>query len=298
LGSVLNNFAVGIYSKYGGTPWRIKDPKFSNTMVIGISSHYIRPTRFDAPEKTIFGFSEIVDQYGHHIDMTINPLTLKASEFKDLFDRRSLFMPKELAQELIDKSIEKIKRKTNNLVPQKIIINKTSPYHQQELEGIKAGLSNSDYSGEYALIHMMNETGYRTYRETDYQSLRGLLLKPYPTDNYGVLWTVGKIPAKYYDKREGRMKFYEKGGPRIGTASPIGISIHQESNLQEIDLNYLAEQTLGLTKMRYSTVDQATREPVSTYFARKGGRFIADIWNNNGQEIDVLMENIDARFLL
>lgn len=298
LGSVLNNFAVGVYSKYGGTPWRLKDPRFANTLVLGISFHYVRPTRFDAPERTIFGFSEIVDEYGHHVGMTVNPLTLKTKEFKDLYQHKSLFIPQKQIQTLIENSIAKYKQRTNDFSPSKIIIHKTSFYHAQELKGIKEGLKKAGFKGEYALVHLQNETGYRMYRENDYRSMRGILLKPEPKNPYGVLWTLGRIPSQFWDKTEGKMKYFEKSGVKIGTASPIGILIHKDSNMKEMDFDYVAELTLALTKMRWNTVEPGLREPVSTYFARNGGRFVASIWNQHNKEIDVLMENLDARFLL
>lgn len=297
LGSVLNNFAVGLYAKYGGTPWRLKDPRFANTMVLGISFHHVRPTRFEAPERTIFGFSEIVDEYGYHVGMTVNSLTLKTEEFDDLY-RRGLFIPKDPMQALVEKSVAKYKQRTNGIVPSKVIIHKTSFYHHEELEGIKEGLVKAGFKGEYALVHLQNETGYRMYRETDYESMRGVLIKPEPKNPYGVLWTVGKIPSQYWDKKERKMKYFEKSGARIGTASPIGIFIHKESNMKEMDFDYVAELTLGLTKMRWNTVEPGPRQPVSTYFARNGGRFVASIWNQHNKEIDVLMEDLDARFLL
>jgi len=298
LGSVLNNFAVGLYAKYGGTPWRLKDPKFANALVLGISFHYVRPTRFDAPERTIFGFSEIVDEYGYHVGMMVNSLTLKTKEFEELYQHKSLFIPEEQIHALVEESIEKYKQRTENIVPSKVIIHKTSFYHTEELKGIKRGLNNAGFNGDYALVHLQNETGYRTYRENDYQSMRGILLKPEPKNPYGVLWTVGKIPFQYWDKNEGKMQYREKSGVRIGTASPLGIFIHRDSNLQQLDLDYIAELTLALTKMRWNTVEPGLREPVSTYFARNGGRFVANVWNQHNKEIDFLMKNLDARFLL
>lgn len=296
LGSVLNNFAVGLYAKYGGTPWRLKDPNFANTIVLGISFHYVRPTRLDAPERTIFGFSEIVDEFGHHIGMTVNPMTLKPQEFKDFYQDRSLFIPSEQIRALVEKSIEKYKKRSEDVVPSKIIIHKTSFYHAEEIKGIKDGLNNSKFKGEYALLHLQNETGYRMYRTDDYKSMRGVLMKPAEENPFGVLWTVGVIPSRY--KKEGEWQYWEKGGVRIGTATPIGVSLHRESNVSQMDFDYLAEHVLALTKMRFNNVEPGVREPVSTYFARNGGKFMAAIWNQHNTEIDFLMNRLDARFFL
>ncbi len=298
LGGVLNNFAVGLYAKYGGTPWRLKDPKFTNTMILGISFHPIRASRFDAPERTIFGFSEVVDEFGYHVGMTVNPVTFKKAEFDELYKHRSLFMPSELIQSLITKSIEKFKNKTKDIVPKNIIIHKTSPYHEEEIQGLKESMKAAGFTGEYALVHLQNDTGYKTYRTEDHKSMRGLFLRPNQKQQYGVLWTVGVIPAQYRDRITREMRYYERGGVRIGTATPWGISIHRESQLKDIDLDFIAEQVLALTKMRWNNLEPSVREPISTYFARGGGKFLAKIWNEHNKEIDILMENLDARFLL
>jgi hypothetical protein len=292
----LNNFAVGLYAKYGGVPWRIRDPRFSNIMVLGISFHFIRPSRFDAPERTIFGFSEIVDEFGHHVAMAVNPVTFKTENFKEFYNHKSLFMPKELIRSLVRASIEKYKSKTNDIVPRKIVFHKTSFYHKDEVQGIIEGMKDAGFKGEYALIHLQNETGYKSYRTDDYKSMRGLFLRPNIKNPFGVLWTSGVIPGKFW--KEGEWRYWEKGGVRIGTASPIGISVHRESNIKEINLDFLAEQVLALTKMRYNNLEPSVREPVSTYFARCGGKFMSSIWNRHNKEIDLLMENLDSRFFL
>jgi hypothetical protein len=305
IGSVLNNFAVGLYAKYGGTPWRLKDPKYANTVVLGISFHVVRASRFDAPERTIFGFSEIVDEFGHHVGMVINPMTLKTNDFKEMYNRRSLFMPKDVTKTLIENSIKKYMQRTDQAVPSKLIIHKTTPYHPEEVQGIKDGMAEASFKGEFAMVHLKNDTGYKTYRteagyktnEKDaYQSVRGVFLKPVPgSTSYGVLWTVGKIPSRYM--RNGEYVYWDKGKV-LGTANPIGITLHRDSSMQEMDLNFLAEHALALTKMRWNTVEPVVRDPVSIFFAKGGGKFLSKIWTQHNKEIDVLTENLDARFLL
>ena len=66
------------------------------------------------------------------------------------------------------KRIKKYLQRTNQTVPSKLIIHKTTPYHPEEVQGIKDGMAGAGFQGEFAMVHLKNDTGYKTYRKDNY----------------------------------------------------------------------------------------------------------------------------------
>ncbi len=105
-----------------------------------------------------------------------------------------------------------------------------------------------------------------------------------------VLWTVGKVPFRY--KKDGAWEYYEKSGTKIGTSDPIVVHLDQASRCPSFDLRKAALQILGLTKMRWNTVELSISLPATTYFARRAGKFVADAMHH-GADL-AFVKKVDA----
>lgn len=289
----LMNFSLSVYTKYGGVPWNLKSDLGANTCIMGISFHICREERTSAPERTVLGICQILDEFGRHVSIEVKADDILEEDVEQY--RRSLCMPAKLARELIAKSLNTYRGRGG--MPNRVIIHKTTPFNQGEIDGIDEGFQEVGYSGEYTLIHLQQNTMLRAFRNgykyddrTDERDvLRGTLLNF--NNEKGILWTVGILPI-----HTNRLIFAQ-ARTKIGTSNPLGINV-EYSNRENLKMEDIAYQVLALTKMRWNTLDASVREPASTYYARKAGNFLRYIWQYDLRFPLDIEQSIDVRYFL
>lgn len=298
-GSVLNNFAVASYAKVGGIPWQLKSPIITNSCVVGISFHLLRATLPSQSQRTIVGIAEMVDEFGIHLNMAVSTAEVayeKIKQFRKQFRQEfnALYVSKDLMERLVKDVLSKFGHRPDLALPQRLIIHKTTAFHEEEISGLQAALEELEADVEYALVHIKEETIHRVYREEDKEAVRGMLFTLRDDFPEAVLWTVGKVSFRY--KKDGAWKHYEKSGTKIGTSDPIVVHLDQASRCPSFDLRKTTRQVLALTKMRWNTVELSIRLPASIYFARRAGKFVADAMHH-GADL-AFVEKVDARHFL
>lgn len=271
-GSVLHNLAVATYAKVGGVPWRVKDKTFANSCVMGLSFHKVKPQDRSQPERTIVGVAEILDEYGRHLTMNVAQQAVSNDSIKE-FQRefKSLYVPEDLMETLVKDALE-VTQWPNRTVPARLVIHKTTDFHEEEVSGIQSALEALELNMEYALIHVKEETVQRVYRSDDKNTVRGLLLTLNDEIPEAILWTVGKVPFKFI--QDGQWVYKEKSGTRLGTSDPIAVYLDPDSRCSNWNVVEAAQQVFALTKMRWNTVEMSIRLPVSIYLARRVGTFV------------------------
>lgn len=295
-GSVLNNFAVASYAKVGGIPWQLKSPIITNSCVMGISFHLLRAPLPSQSQRTIVGIAEMVDEFGIHLNMAVSTVEVayeKIKQFRREFN--ALYVPIDLMQQLIEGVLSKFSHRPDLALPERLIIHKTTLFHEEEISGLQAALEELEADMEYALVHIKEETIHRVYREEDKEAVRGMLLTLRDDFPEAILWTVGKVPFRYRQS-DGAWEYYEKSGTKIGTSDPIVVHLNQASRCPSFDLRKAALQVLGLTKMRWNTIELSISLPASIYFARRAGKFVADAMHH-GADL-TFVEKVDARHFL
>jgi hypothetical protein len=232
-GSVLHNLAVAIYAKAGGIPWRIRYPTLNNSCVLGLSFHKVKVEDPSQPDRTIVGVAELLDEFGRHLTMKVSQKDVSQDIIKD-FQRKfkSLYVPKDLMENLIKDTLQSTQW-PGRTVPSRLVLHKTTPFHEQEISGLQAALEALEVKMDYALVHVKEETVQRVYREGDKNSVRGLVLTLRDDIPEAVLWTVGKVPSKSWDKDKRDYRYYEKSGTKIGTSDPIAVYLDPASHSSE-----------------------------------------------------------------
>lgn len=291
---VLQNFALASYAKIGGKPWSLRDPIITNSIIIGLSFHLLPQTSSQEEQRTILGIGQIIDQYGFYLTMhtssrNVSDDVLRA--FRKQF--RSLYIPNELIQNLITGILQKFTSRPDLSLPERIIVHKTTPYHDEEILGLQAAMEEHEIN-EYAFIHIQENSIHRVYRESDKDAVRGMFLTFRDDFPEAILWTVGKVPSRF--RKENEWQYYDKSGTKLGTSDPISLHLESASRMEKFDLRRAAMQILGLTKMRWNTTEISIRLPASIYFARRAGDFTKRAIIDNSQ-LDLLTE-IDTKHFL
>jgi hypothetical protein len=295
-GSVLRNFAVASYAKVGGIPWQLKAPVITNSCVIGISFQILKTASSSPGQRTIIGVAEMVDEFGSHLTMGVSTAEV-ADEDVRRFQREfnALYVPSDLMEQLIKGVLSRYGHRPDLALPERLIIHKTTAFHEEEISGLQAGLEQLEADIEYALVHIKEDTIHRVYRETDKKAVRGMLLTLRNDLPQAVLWTVGKVPCRYR-KKDGTWQYYEKSGTKIGTSDPIVVHLDKASRCPEFDVVKAASQVLALTKMRWNTVELSISLPASIYFARQVGNFVSAAFQH-GADLS-FVEKVNARHFL
>lgn len=271
-GSVLHNIAVATYAKAGGVPWQLRQSPLANTLVLGLSFHLVRARDSTETHRTIVGVAEVLDEFGRHLAMQVSrqeTSTEAIQKFKREY--RSLYVPKGLMENLVKYALRPTQWPGRQL-PKRLVVHKTTPFHEEEITGLQAALEDIQADLEFALVHIKEETVQRVYRESDKLALRGLLLTLRDDIPESVLWTVGKVPQRW--KQGSEYKYGEKSGSKIGTSDPIAIHLSKASRCPGFNVTDASRQVFALTKMRWNTVEMSIRLPVSIYLARQVGHFI------------------------
>lgn len=271
-GSVLHNLAVATYAKAGGVPWLVKNSTFANSCIVGLSFHKVRPQDSSQPMRTIVGVAEVLDEFGRHLTMNVAQADVANDSIKQ-FQREfnSLYVPSDLMESLVKNAL-RTTQWPNRTAPTRLIIHKTTDFHEEEISGIQSSLEALQMNVEYALVHVKEETVQRVYRNDDKHTVRGLLLTLNDEIHEAVLWTVGRIPSKY--KQNNEYVYYEKSGTKLGTSDPIAVYLDPASRCSSFNVVEAAKQVFALTKMRWNTVEMSIRLPVSIYLARRVGTFV------------------------
>ena len=159
---ILNNIALNIYAKLGGTSWTIeKIEKQKQELIIGISSC------FDKNKNRIFGISQVFNYDGNYLVTECSPLTT-IENYKEVFEK---YLRKTL-QEVIDAHIDKSKE--FRLI---FHLNKT-PGKKSEIAAIYNVLQEfSDVKFKYALVHLNYNHNFKLFtNEGKYFNKKGLYI--------------------------------------------------------------------------------------------------------------------------
>lgn len=227
------NLSLGVYVKAGGTPWKLGIGE-EGTCFIGIAFGI---KKNPIGQDVLVGLAEVFDLFGESV-------TIKVVE--DSYNREiGLHLSAEKSEKLIKTAIKGYEDEKHNK-PQEVIIHKTTYFNSDEKMGIKNALGDISYN----LVYLKLNTSLKLIPDHGYPPLRGTFWKM--NDRMGVLYTAGYIEE---------FKTY----PGAATPSPVEI----DRNKGNIDVEKLAKQILGLTKMDWNTTVLMKKEPVTIKLARK-----------------------------
>lgn len=238
--------SLSFYVKSLRTPW-ILNNQTKNTAYAGIGYSVSK----------ILDKSEIVIGCSHIYDSNGQGLKYKLSKIDDYYlDKQSnpylsyndAFQFGVSIRELFYQSLDKL--------PERVVIHKRTRFTEDEINGIKASLEKAGIH-KIDLIEINYESDARFVAMSVYNNI--LQVDRFPisrgtcilTNRYtALLWTHGIVPSV----RHSNYKFY-LGGRSI--PAPLKITKHYG----DTDINIIASEILGLTKMNWNSFDLYSKLP-------------------------------------
>lgn len=245
------NFAIALYAKAGGTPWKIDSSLLQHTdCYIGIQTKIQQGDRF-SPSLFFVGAADIFNSMGEYISCALHQ---GRSESLDGLHVDSDFM-KNLIVGAVSRYYSSV-----GVLPRRIIIHRQLEFDRRERLGIVQGLDESGASCPCILVHLQEGHHFRGYSldSADYVVGRSTF---FPLGRRSVLlFTTGKSQGRY----EGR----------LGTPKPTQINVtllNSSDWLGYSEIQDVCKSILGFTRLRWNTTRIGIRRPLTTFAADKIG---------------------------
>lgn len=240
--------SLALFVKALRTPWTLADLD-QNTAYAGIG--YSIKKQYSGKAEVVLGCSHIYNAQGQGLryklskvehpqfDKKKNPYLNFEEAYKFGMDILALF------QDAMEK------------LPQRVVIHKRTPFKNDEIEGItnalkQAGISEIDLitiTQEYDLKFIAEKIMYGQFLEDGYPVDRGTCIKL--SSRNALLWTHGVVPSIQSNRR------YYQGGRCI--PAPLKITKYYGHG----DLETIAKEILGFTKMNWNSFNLYTKLPAT-----------------------------------
>lgn len=240
--------SLALFVKALRTPWTLADLD-QNTAYAGIG--YSIKKQYSGKAEVVLGCSHIYNAQGQGLryklskvehpqfDKKKNPYLNFEEAYKFGMDILALF------QDAMEK------------LPQRVVVHKRTPFKNDEIEGItnalkQAGISEIDLitiTQEYDLKFIAEKIMYGQFLEDGYPVDRGTCIKL--SSRNALLWTHGVVPSIQSNRR------YYQGGRCI--PAPLKITKYYGHG----DLETIAKEILGFTKMNWNSFNLYTKLPAT-----------------------------------
>ena len=245
LATIAWNFAVASYYKATGIPWKLSQLD-DETCYVGLSFY----------KEVKDGQANLRCSMAHVYLRTGESQVIRGRPFKwDSVNKgRPYLTSPELASEIITDVISLYRRQRNNQDPKRVVIHKSSPFRNEEIEGFNEALANIE-TVDY--VHINEHSGIRLFPKGEaYPPIRGTFVY---SGNQSVLYTTGYVPL--LDTYQGS-----------SVPSPLFLrAFRMDSPLEQIGKDIMA-----LTKLDWNNADFNTRVPVTISVARKVGDILSE----------------------
>lgn len=240
--------SLSFYVKSLRTPWILSNAD-TTTAFAGIGYSLKRQ---NGRTEVVLGCSHIYDSQGQGLKYKLS----KVEDF--VLDKKSNpFLSYEDAFQF-GVSIRELFMQSMNTLPKRVVVHKRTPFRKEEIEGItdslsKAGVTSIDLieiNHEPSVKYFSTKIYYGDLQIDKYSVSRGTCLVTDTTT--ALLWTHGIVPSV----RNPNYKYY-LGGRSI--PSPLKITKH----FGDTNINVIATEILGLTKMNWNSFDLYTKLPAT-----------------------------------
>lgn len=230
------NFAVGLYYKAGGVPWRLP-PTGPDTCFVGISFHHFRTTQRAIVRSSL---AQAFSSDGEGFAIRGEGVPVEPDQ------GRNVHLSEQQAYELARNVLSEYELRTGG-APLRVVLHKTSYFDVAEQAGFKAALKDTPIVSMVTLVPSL---------------FRLLRYGPYPP-KVGTVCTVN-----------GDRSFLFTSGfmPELGTYP--GPHVPQPFEVRCLGMenaSTAAQDVLNLTRMNWNTADIRGKWPVSLSFARRVG---------------------------
>lgn len=237
------NFAVATYYKATGIPWKLSELD-DNTCYVGLS-FYRELSKSEVNMRT---------SMAHVYLRTGESQVIRGKPFRwDDSISKKPSLSETSASEIINDVIDLYKRQ-RGVVPQRVVIHKTSPFTGEEVIGFNKALKGVEMAD---FIHINENNGIRLFPQSEqYPPIRGTFI--YGATKF-LLYTTGYVPLldSYY-------------GSSI--PSPLFLEAYRLNSTPE----QVAKDILALTKLDWNNASFNTRLPVTISVSRKVGEILSE----------------------
>lgn len=266
--------SLAIYCKAGGIPYKLKEiiPK---TAYVGLS-YAVSVTRNE--NKIVLGMSQIFDETGEGIRFRLVPMKNPLWDRSDVY-KKNPFMSKEDAFRLFT-IIRQDYQSINGELPKRVVVHKTAPFHNDEIDGICEALTGIN---EIELLTIQRNVPHRVILGADDQIdlqgkpnrkaalfpvKRGTIL-PLDTEAF-LLFTQGDVP--WVNLKDRRYHYYQEN-----RSIPYPLLIQRYLGVEPIET--VAEDILKLTKMNWNNLQLYNILPVTIIFAHRIAQIVKHVEN-------------------
>lgn len=241
------NFHTALYYKAGGHPWKVPQERTQlDTCYVGVSFY------FSLDRSTVrTSMAQVFNQRGDGVILRGGPVHRHK-------DDRVVHLASDAATTLLDEALKRYKSVHFNL-PARIVLHKTSPFNDEELNGFRSAASHHGIE-RFDAVSLTRETPARLFRLGAYPPLRGTLL--HLDDKQHCLYMRGSVD------------FYQTyPGPYI----PHPLAFRCDDTEQTP--RFLANELLALSKMNWNDTQFDGGSPITITAARKVGgimKYLAD----------------------
>jgi hypothetical protein len=238
--------SLALYVKTMRTPW-VLDSLDSDTAFVGLGFSY--DSSADKGRQIVLGCSHIYNARGEGLQFRLTKIE------NYVIRNRNPFMSKDDARR-VGEMIRQLFWESKQRLPKRVVIHKNTPFSKDEREGLIDGL---DDVPSIDLIEIQIDSALRyvsstakaggEFAEDRFPVRRGTVIKL--DGETALLWVHGVATAL-----NPKMKYYQ-GKRRI--PAPLVVRRH----VGQSDLNVLAEEILGLSKMNWNTFDLYTKLPAT-----------------------------------
>ncbi len=252
--SVWWGLSLALYVKSMRTPWVLEllDP---DTAFVGLGFS-IDPTALRG-QHVVLGCSHIYSARGEGLQFRLSKIE------NPIFRGRNPFMSEEDARRL-GETIRQLFFEARLKLPNRVVIHKRTPFIHQEREGLCEGLSGVaniemlEIQIDDALRYVASVWRNGRFDEDNFPVRRGTTVKL--DDFTALVWVHGATSAINPQRR------YFQGRRRI--PAPIVLRRH----MGELDLQTVARELLGLSKMNWNTFDLYTKLPATVHSSNEIAR--------------------------
>jgi hypothetical protein len=241
------NYAVGVYYKATGNPWKLADLD-DKTCFVGISFY----------EEVSEEESQMRTSMAHVYVKNAESQIIRGKPFKWTGGgySRETTLDREHAYDIL-RDVVRLFENQRGSKPTRVVVHKTSRFTQDEIIGFNKAV---DHVSFVDYVYIESKSGIRFYHEhSGYPPARGTLIRSNLSRSPAILYTVGFVPA---------LDTYQ------GSTAPFPLTLHIAR--MDTDVRTIGKDILSLTKMDWNSTDFCTREPVTTSVSRKVGNILAE----------------------
>lgn len=268
-GMSLENIALAIFTKLGGTPW-IPSTQPKSDIIVGIATTMVRIYCNGLPTDTRYIGALSIYRY------TTYPVfkDFTSMVFRDKEEFREKFS--EILHESLSSLIQEALREGLSKINISIHYSGKRP-NKSEIEMIKEVLDTFQIQVDYVIATVRDDTIYRVFSpEYDYYPPKSFLIQL--SDTEGLVTTGGAIMIN------NRKYYHPVGMPRC-----LKIEIIDTNKSRA--LFETAEDILVLTKLHWHTMSTRIREPISTRYTRRLAYLMASL-----QYLSAILHSRDIKF--